>query len=185
MRVLAILSVVWASAVAGGFAWFAGYTHRAGASGNPKEAVNSQRWELILAVHPKCPCTRSSLRLLADLQKQHGSRLSTTILIRQVEGVYWTLPEAVPGARIVLDSGGLRARELGLETSGHAVLYRPGGRLAFSGGLTSNRGSEVAGEGPSAIVALLEGGTSAIIRKPIFGCALFSASERALFGRAQ
>jgi hypothetical protein len=185
MRALAILSVVWASAVAGGFAWFAGYTHRAGASGNPKETVDSRRWELILAVHPKCPCTRSSLRLLAGLQKQYGSRFSTTILVRQVEGVHWTLPEAVPGASIVLDKGGLRARELGLETSGHAVLYRPGGRLAFSGGLTSNRGSEVAGEGRSVIVALLEGGSSAVIRKPIFGCALFAASERVPSERAQ
>jgi hypothetical protein len=125
------------------------------------------------------------LSLLAGLQKQYGSHLSTTILVRQVEGVHWTIPEAVPGARIVPDSGGLRARELGLETSGHAVLYRPGGRLAFSGGLTRNRGSEVAGEGPSAIVALLEGGGSAIIRKPIFGCALFAASEKVPAGRVQ
>ena len=176
MRELIVGAVVWLAGIGWGFSWFAGYSNRPSSSGTPHGRTGSGRWELVFAVHPKCSCTRPGLRILSEFLQRRRERLSTTILVRQVDNAVWPLPVEIPGARVVADPGGNLARKLGLETSGHAVLYRPDGSLAFTGGLTASRGSESPGRGPKVIADLLDGKTNSD-SQPVFGCGLFAPSE--------
>lgn len=171
VRALGVLSGVWIVAIVCAFGSFERYSSTAGAEGNPGRRTSSGQWELVVAVHPKCPCSRASLRKLADLTQREAGRLSATILLWQPAGNTWPLPVDVPGAKIVTDTEGKFARELGLETSGHAVLYRPDGTMAFSGGLTRSRGSEEPGGGVAAIRKTLAGDPETT-RARVFGCSL-------------
>lgn len=173
MRTFGVALAVWLIAITAGFYWIERHLSQSGSFGKPKNQSRTGQWEFIMAVHPKCPCSRASLRRLRDLRARRGDAIETTILAWQPSDAHWDLPVDVPGAKIVADPEGRLARKAGLETSGHSVLYRPDGTIAFSGGLTPARGSELQSGGLLAIEALLSG-RPAIDKLPVFGCALYS-----------
>jgi hypothetical protein len=70
------------------------------------------------------------------------------------------------------DVDGTEARRFGALTSGQVVVYDADGRLRFSGGITPARGHAGDNAGRSAIIALLEGASSASVETPVFGCSL-------------
>ena len=158
---------VWVVLLAGGFQRVLAHSAEAGADGDapgswPEASAlqrANDRAELVMLVHPRCPCTIASLRELARLTTRLGERVHTSIVIQVPTeardgwegGEAWRLARAIPGANVVADPGGVESARFGAATSGHVVMYSKTGRLLFSGGITPGRGHEGAAQGQEAI----------------------------------
>ena len=135
---------------------------------------------LVMAVHPQCPCTRASLAELALIMARLKGRLRAHVLFllpggtdsTWAEGGMWSTAAAIPGVTPHLDADGVEASRFGVETSGHTLLYDRDGALLFSGGITPSRGHEGDSVGRSAIVSLVEDGSSPLKVTVVYGCAL-------------
>jgi hypothetical protein len=84
---------------------------------------------------------------------------------------------AIPGVIVVRDDEGVEASRFHAATSGQTMLYDAGGRLLFSGGITSARGHEGDNAGRTAIVSLLTTNEAEQKETPVFGCPLFAQTE--------
>jgi hypothetical protein len=184
---------VWASLLAGGFVSLWDYSNRAGSTGSevsqwPSGAnlsFDSAYDNLVLFLHPRCPCSHATLAELVRLiPRLHGRAVVTIIFSRPAgvpdgweRGPLWSQASAIPGARVILDPGGHLAALFGAETSGLAALYSGSGRLLYRGGLTPGRGHEGDNFGSDSIAALAQGKTSRVStpRGPVFGCALHAS----------
>lgn len=151
--------------------------------------LDAQRPTLVLAAHPDCPCTQASLEELTRLLSRAGAaRVATHIVIysdpafderwRKASG--WTLAAEVPGATLHADPRGQTARALGVQTSGHALLFAPDGHRLFSGGITPARGERGDSAGAEAIVRFVQSGgdrsaaePAVTATAPVFGCLLW------------
>jgi hypothetical protein len=148
---------------------------------------------VVMAVHPRCPCSRASLDLLAEIARSAPSNSSIRLLIFRPEGTDpgWAgetcPPELEPtgGAIRVDDPGGREAARFGLATSGAVAAFDADGRLRFSGGLTARRGRVVPSGGAEDVASVLAG------REPwrgvaaVFGCAMVGATRRPDSRRAE
>ncbi len=134
---------------------------------------------LVMAIHPRCPCSEASLASLDALVRGSQPRPRTIILITIPEdgdtawtsGKLWRQAQGVPGAVALPDpSGGLAAR-FGALTSGQAAIYARDGGLLFQGGLTPARGK-------TAPISALQGALSSLREErpaaasPVYGCGL-------------
>lgn len=142
----------------------------------------SDRSTLILFLHPRCPCSRASVRELDRILASESQRVFTTVVFTCPPGstadfhlgTLWESVERIPHIQVVVDHEGSLARSHGAATSGHAFLYDSNGVLAFEGGITSARGHE----GDNTFAAQLksclqEPPSSSLISTPVFGCPLF------------
>ena len=146
---------------------------------------------VVLALHPRCPCSRASLTEFGAIVRDEGTTADVVILLGapdDADGAWLasdvarraaTAAEAIPGARVVLDKGGRIGSRLGLRTSGHVLVYDADGRLAYSGGVTRSRGMlGPSGGGRAMRRALHAPGTVTGIEAsgaPVYGCALVGA----------
>jgi hypothetical protein len=113
-------------------------------------------------------------------------RLSARVLFDRPPGLaeswvhsdLWREAESIPGVVPMVDDGAGLAHRFGARTSGQAVLYGPDGRLEFRGGITGARGHSGGNAGRTAVIACVTGGSPALARAPVFGCALDSAVAR-------
>jgi hypothetical protein len=78
-----------------------------------------------------------------------------------------------PDIKVWPDRGGDLARQFGVLTSGHVLLYDSSGRLIYSGGITASRGHRGGNLGKSALWAAILGAPSDRGSIPVFGCPLF------------
>jgi hypothetical protein len=178
----------WLLAVGGGFIVLMDYQGTAGAMGNtphdwPSDSalrVMPGRNNLIMFVHPKCPCSRASIEELNRLLATTGGKFSTRVLFFKPSEMSqdWTdtsLYRAVvslPGVIALDDIDGKEARRFGAKTSGCVFLYGPSGDLLFKGGITSGRGHAGDNPGENALGALLRGQGTTTHQTPVFGCSL-------------
>jgi hypothetical protein len=140
---------------------------------------------ILMVVHPRCPCTRSSLIELAEALKDSPARVSARLLVFRPPGEspnwpgpsFFRAASAVPGAEIVDDPGGVEASRFGLETSGTVVAFDARGRRRYCGGLTSARGKVGPSEGGRALRSLLAGSDPELRGAPVFGCGLGRVAE--------
>jgi hypothetical protein len=138
------------------------------------------RATIVMLAHPKCPCTRASIGELAVLMSQLGDAARAYALFvlpsgtpeRWHETDTWAAAAAIPGVRVLADPRGELSKRFGATVSGHTVVYRADGRLAFTGGITSARGHAGDNPGRRRIVALLTGGSADLDGAPTFGCEL-------------
>lgn len=146
--------------------------------------TDPERATLVMAVHPRCPCSRASLDELAKLLAHVGDRVSAQVVFvvppgaeqRGEESELWSRVGAIPGVGRVLDRGPI-AERLRVATSGHTLLYGRDGALLFSGGITAARGHAGDNGGSEAIASLLLRGDAADRRNPVFGCALLGPAS--------
>jgi hypothetical protein len=180
---LAVGLAVWAAGIAAGFAGLQAYSARAGTSRAPSDQaagflVSHQRIGrplLVMAVHPRCPCTDASLAELGDLLAR--SRGACDALLLQYHPAGWPAEAAfqtLGGVRVpvVPDLDGRVATTLGAETSGHCVLVDARGAIRFYGGLTLARGHRGRSPAQDAILQVVGGGTSSLTSAPVYGCEL-------------
>ncbi len=150
---------------------------------------------LVMAIHPKCPCSRATIDNLAVLMAHcPPGRVRAVALFVRPAGVpagwertgLWDAAAAIPGVTVVADDGGRAATAFGAATSGQAVLFDPAGHRLFGGGLTPGRGHAGDCGGTDAVAAIANGGRADVDRTPVFGCPLSAPScpARPAEGRA-
>ncbi len=137
---------------------------------------------LVMFVHPRCFCSQASLAELAEVVEHTRGQLAVKVRIvlppgspaRWTQGTNARLAAAIPGADVALDRDGVEARRFHASTSGETLVYGPGGRLEFHGGITGVRGHVGPNAGASAIEGLAQTGSAPRATTPVFGCALFN-----------
>jgi hypothetical protein len=194
---LALLVVVWLSAVAYGMAFVWSYNHRPGeASVAPvlwpadSRVPRASSYTLVMLAHPKCPCTRATLeelsKLMTHTQVTHTQgRLRSFVLFIKPLGLpqgwdrtdLWQSASSIPGVTVLDDSDGVEAKRFDAHVSGQVMLYDQAGKLVFQGGITESRGQIGDNAGRSAIETQVNRGVSERNRTLVFGCALFDAEE--------
>ncbi len=180
---------VWGALAVGSVALLAGYGSRPSAppvdvpTTRPVSATAEGargRPSLVVALHPKCPCSSATVEELARALAASAGSMDVRVLLVRPPGVPpgWErgaladAAEGLPGALLVVDEGGAEARALGLSTSGSCVAYDAAGRLAFAGGVTAARGHEGDSPGGHAIRDVAAGRVPAVAEAPVFGCPL-------------
>lgn len=174
--------------IGGGFASLERYTNTPGReaaapSRLPQLAalpLSSDKPQLLMFVHPRCPCTRASLeelaRVLAQSPRPADVRVLFTVPANAGDawrrGGLWDQAAAIPGVQTQTDAGGALAKRFGAVTSGQVLLYAPDGRLLFRGGITGTRGHEGDNPGSDAVLDRLTDSSLPCRRNPVFGCAL-------------
>ena len=141
---------------------------------------------LVIAIHPRCPCSRATLGELEQIMMRCQGRLSARVLfVRPPElALAWAMTDvyrsarSIPGVTAVIDSAGAECERFGAFTSGQAALYDASGRLAFSGGITGARGHAGANAGENAVVAAVSSDVPAPATAPVYGCPLWKAPGR-------
>ncbi|MBX3425478.1 MAG: hypothetical protein KF688_07360 [Pirellulales bacterium] len=137
-------------------------------------------YRLVMAVHPKCPCSTASVRQLERLLARTGSQMSVTMLAyrpSRAPADWERTPlaaraQSVANAQLIVDDNGQIAARLGLCTSGATVLYGPDGVPLFSGGITPSRGHEGDCTGADAVLAAVQGRRVPVSTAPVYGCSL-------------
>lgn len=140
----------------------------------------SSAWELVMAIHPKCPCTVASVNELQHLLDQFGDQLNCRFLVYHPaetnsdwinDGITPRLSQ-IPHASVEPDQEGKAALALGMKTSGAVVLFDSQSRPRFHGGITVSRNHEGDNLGVRSISMLLQGKSPPITSTPVFGCQL-------------
>jgi hypothetical protein len=183
---LAVGVALWVGCIAAGFSALQRYSTKAGTAHPPQNAEQffmahrqSNRALLVMAVHPRCPCTNASLAELGDLLARSRGACDALLLQYHPEqaGAEWRTdasPRRLGGVEVkaLPDPGGKMAAALGAATSGHVVFADTCGRICFTGGLTVSRGHRGRTPAQDAILEILAGGTPAISSAPVYGCTL-------------
>ncbi len=187
-RALKCLIGIWALAVGVGFYTLVDHANTPGAVGSPGSNWPAEsrivrdriRANLILAVHPHCPCSRATMDALARYMSRHQFRTVATILFfKPVDAPeaweitdLWYAAARIPGVTSICDENGDEAKKFGAETSGHVALFAPDGSLRFTGGITSSRGHEGDNPGLDALISCADHGSPRSLSWPVFGCPL-------------
>jgi hypothetical protein len=191
MRVLSIFAVaVWLGIVATGFGWLAHYETRPGQLGQSSQswptasrlALDPERWNLVMFLHPHCPCSQASLQELSELRTKFPNNLRVCLVFCKPAGVpagweqtaTWKQATALPDVEVLGDEHDAERRAFGALTSGEVLAYDPGGALRYRGGITAARGKTGPSVGRDTVVALFAGGHPARHEGPVFGCPLTS-----------
>jgi hypothetical protein len=183
------LCLLWLSLAGAGTWGLLSYENTPGAAGETTVAWPAgsliarqpDRANLVMFLHPYCPCSRASIEELNRLLGQCQNPVSVNVLFVRPKGVAddWAntslrkAAQAIPGVHVALDGDGKEAKRFGAESSGYVVLYGPRGELLFSGGITGSRGH--VGENPSedAVIAMVNGRSLPLTHSHVYGCDLF------------
>jgi hypothetical protein len=188
---LKLAVLLWLGCAIFGFACLGKRDQTAGASGHPPVqwqqssfvALDPVKPTLVMLVHPQCPCSQASISELNHLMALCPHRVAASVLFLKPAGyskawaqtALWRQAAAIPGVSVLLDDNGDMARRFGAATSGQTLMYAPGGRLLYQGGLTGSRGHEGDNAGLSEVAALLGGRQTpdaAVRQEPVYGCPL-------------
>ncbi len=139
-----------------------------------------KKFNLVMTIHPKCPCTRASVAELEELLTKTDNRLKLLVLFYKPKGYsedwYETDTFAsikrIPHAEIIIDEDGQLSKIFEATTSGQTFLFDKKGNLLFSGGITLSRGHMGDNLGKETIISLVKGGKSLTSQTPTFGCPL-------------
>jgi hypothetical protein len=176
-RSIWLLSAIWFGLLVAGIAWWERATMTPGRMGpiSAREAEPGD-WRVSVYLHPQCPCGRASLEVLNALRDAEPKLAIRIAIVVPTDapadwhrGPAWDAARAIPGATVVGDSGA-EARSHGAETSGHAEVADPTGRIVYRGGLTLE-------PRPGAARAWFEwmrDYAGERIEAPVYGCPLFS-----------
>jgi len=178
----------WFVTIIGGFGVLAKYQFTSGAGATAPAAVAAlagAKPELIVFLHPQCPCSRASVTELSRITSKVGDRLKTTVYVYApkekpkdwVESGLFKQASAIPGVVVNQDPEGAAARRYGVRTSGQVLLYSSAGKLLFSGGITDSRGHEGDNDGEDAIVRFALYNQAPRPVTPVFGCSLGTFSD--------
>ncbi|WPJ95267.1 hypothetical protein SH580_17740 [Coraliomargarita algicola] len=182
-----MLGLIWLFLVGIGIAWLWVYSQTPGGFGEVPDVwpesssleLNGSHFQLLMFVHPQCPCSRSSLGELAVLMRHCSSDLSARVLFVSLAGQssewthsgLWHQAEGIPNVTVGLDRDGVEAACFGAETSGATLVYAGSGQLLFRGGITASRGHYGDNVGRLAIQQLVNG-RDAERQTAVFGCLL-------------
>ncbi|MCE9561457.1 MAG: hypothetical protein K8U57_05330 [Planctomycetes bacterium] len=178
---------IWLGVVIAGFAAWERYDTTPGTSGDvpTSQPPSGFKWEVVMFVHPHCPCTRASLAELDGVAREIGPEVSVRIAFvipadtpeDWERGRTWDRARELGFARVSRDVGGSEALRTGATTSGLVVVFNAAGEVVFRGGITRARGRDGDSPGRRAIGAILAGRQPELGETPVFGCPLFGLSK--------
>lgn len=182
------LVLVWALLVVVSFGGLSVYSQTPGEiSAPPRDEALAEStsdseaaWRLVMAIHPKCPCTRASLAELEKLLAREPERFRCEVLIYQpddqpepwIDTETVRVASALRGVTVSPDIAATRASRMGILTSGGVVLFDPAGAPRFYGGITPSRNHQGDNVGSVSILALLRGSRPAAHSSPVYGCSI-------------
>ena len=184
------LGMLWAALASAGLCMLWDYAQRPGDIGKvskswPAEVSDqiliADRPTLLVFLHPECGCSRASLAELERVAAQAKSRFALRIYFNDSQALerpakesgLWASATRIPGAAILADNEGQITRAFGAETSGTCLLFDPGKRLLFKGGITGSRGHEGDNANRDALLAALDGRSTGVVQCNVYGCAIF------------
>jgi len=150
---------------------------------NKSITLDTQRANLVVFIHPKCPCSVATLSELARIQSACGARVSTQVVFYSPADMQWKDTSkvrqalAIPNVRITNDVDGKLAEQFGALTSGHSLLYSSDGRRVFRGGITPARGHEGENPGRSSVIRYVLEGNIGCEKTNVFGCPILDQSS--------
>ncbi len=193
-RLIGFFTVLWGGAILLGFAKLWRYEGEPSPTATPKRERSIEsaiqprpgHFTLIMAAHPKCPCTRASLREIAKVLAHSPVPVDTYVVFYHplhtspewAKTESYALAKAIRGVDTLFDEGGREAKRFHAVVSGQTLLYDSDGRLLFSGGITSARGHEGDNKQEAALMDLLNRRTTQPIQTPVFGCSLAEGFSR-------
>jgi hypothetical protein len=194
LRAAALVGVTaWLAAIGAGFGWLAAYESRPGVAGQPpgtwpddsRLTRANQKWTAVMFLHPRCPCSQASLQEFAVLNSQAEGHLRAILVICKPEGVRegweqtttWKEASTLEHVERYVDEGDEERRRFGTLTSGQLVVYDPGGRLRYSGGITAARGKVGPSKGRLNVQTLLRGREPSCCEGVVYGCPLTEADS--------
>lgn len=144
---------------------------------------DASRANLVLLVHPHCPCSRASVAELSEILTRCKGLVAAHVLFLKPsdKSAGWEVTElwhqaaSIPGVQVLTDEAGREAQRFGAATSGDAALFNSDGRILFRGGITVARGHAGDNDGRHAIIGLLSGEIDGPLERIVFGCPLFSS----------
>gem|GEM_PF-496721 len=186
------IAVLWACILAGLFFALIAYGTTPGPSSSPPtesplgpasgelQTSATTDWEVVMAVHPKCPCTVASLNELNRLLTKVDDDVTCRFLVYHpaetepnwIDGKINSRLSQFPRSIIQPDEAGEVAFEMGMQTSGAVVVFDPHGKTRFHGGITVSRNHEGDNLGVRSISMLIQGQTPPLSTTPVFGCRL-------------
>lgn len=141
---------------------------------------------LLLFLHPKCPCSRATLRELERVFANVPDNATELFVVATVRAdgtdewrdtVTMNAAQRLPNAELFIDPRGVEAGRFGATVSGQMMLFDRTGRRVFAGGVTPSRGHEGACPGADALVTVLRNETSQQREFPVYGCRLCLPDE--------
>ncbi|QDU74045.1 hypothetical protein Pan97_10480 [Bremerella volcania] len=196
--ILSAVVSIWVILIAGAFTTLLAYHNLPGERSdhalvwpaNDSIKLDTQRPNLLVFIHPQCPCSVATLNELTRIQSACGTLLNTHIVFYSPIGLQWEDTSKVrqaleiPHVKITNDIDGQLANMFGALTSGHSLLYSRDGRRVFSGGITPARGHEGENLGRNSIVQYVLNGEVSCEKTNVFGCPIIdSPNELAINSR--
>lgn len=186
---LLICAVLWLSIAVWGVVYLAEYKNTPAEevvsypAVFPSESLierDAQNPTLIFFAHPKCPCTRASIRELSRLMADVNGKLQAYVVFIKPkdESKDWTetdlriSAEAIPNVRVLIDEDERETQIFNAQTSGLTLVYDRAGNLRFNGGITASRGHEGDNAGKSAIFEIVMQDAHKTAETGVFGCPL-------------
>lgn len=182
-----LLALVWITALCGGFTSLLSYEQKPGPTSHLTHSWPGAssahpvpgKYNLVIFVHPQCPCTRASLTEVARLVARCPDLKTFAFFLQPLsekgswhKSDLWDKACNIPGMTVLTDEGGFESRLFGTHTSGEVLLFDPRNQLVFSGGITGARSHEGDNQGLDALRLLITTGHSPCISTPVFGCSL-------------
>lgn len=180
--------LLWIAAAVGGTAFIFVYESQPAAAAQVARvwpdavglARNQSGFSLVMAVHPKCSCTRASVAELNKLMLAWGGQVHAIALVTKPFEVtdLWSETDVtarlreIPGVAVVRDLGGAKAAAFGAHNSGQTLLYDSAGQLVFEGGITAFRGHEGPSIGGETLKQIVAGQPAPQRHTKVFGCSL-------------
>jgi hypothetical protein len=187
------IAILWCASVGSGllglsiYATTPGEPARSGANwpADSRIPFDCERPNLLVFLHPCCPCSRATLAELERIIAATERRAAVGIVLVQPERMpeewgrtaIFQTANTIPGASILIDRGGALARRFGAMTSGQVLLYASSGELVFEGGITGSRGHEGDNAGRAAVICGINGAGNSGHWAPVFGCKLYDAGR--------
>ncbi len=189
--VLVVSAILWFTSIVAVLAWIGIYSNTPSTPAQPPEQWPEQsqllrvpgRPNLVMFVHPRCPCSRASLGELERLLGRDRGLGSVQVVFANPSGKtadwaktdLWQQATTLAGVAVYLDQNGVETKRFGVETSGQILLYAAAGELLFKGGITLSRGHSGDNPGRMALEDLLANKVPSVAQTPTFGCPLFAA----------
>jgi hypothetical protein len=179
--------IIWSLAIVAGAAWMADYASRPGPSATIPEfqsgviGSGSKKPQLMVFLHPYCPCSRATLSELERLQARYPVAFDIHAFVYKpadkkddwARTDIWQKAVGIGGVNVsILSDEDLKQYEA--LTSGQVILYDAEQRPVFSGGITRGRGHEGDNLGRQSIERYLETGVATVVETPVFGCIIRS-----------
>lgn len=135
---------------------------------------------LILFLHPACPCSAATVDEFRDLMGQGEKDSVGTVVFfmpRAKESEWSVAPiissvKRIPNVSTLYDADGSQAKLFGATTSGHLFLYDGRGILQFSGGITGSRGHTGDNQYFELAKRTIVCKSPQFATAPVFGCSL-------------